>query len=207
MPDGPTFQFARCSPVHRAVGTLFLWLTGWRWEGSIPDVPNAVLIAAPHTSNWDLVFAMAAGWSKGLSFAWLGKDSLFRGPFGWLYRLLGGVPVDRSAHHGLVDQAAARLTAGTGLLLMVPAEGTRGYRDQWKSGFYWIASKAQVPVILGFLDYGRKRAGFGPALVPSGDVTADMDQVRAFYAPITARYPASKSRIYLSAEAGDTGEA
>ncbi|MCB9666040.1 MAG: lysophospholipid acyltransferase family protein [Alphaproteobacteria bacterium] len=175
-------------------------LFGWRTEGGPPPVSKAVLIAAPHTSNWDFFHALMAGWVFGLSFQWLGKDALFEGPLGPLLRFLGGVAVDRSAPHGLVEEVARRFRASDRLLLMVPAEGTRSFRPYWKSGFYQIASQAEVPIILGWLDYRHRVAGLGPAILPTGDVRADMDRIRAFYADKTGKFPERFGTVRLRQE-------
>lgn len=195
----------RCSPGARWLGLVVQWIFGWRAEGGPPNASKAVLIAAPHTSNWDFFHALMAGWVFGVQFQWLGKQELFDGPLGPLLRWLGGVAVDRRASHGLVEEVARRFQAADRMLLMVPAEGTRSYRPYWKSGFYQIALAADVPIILGYLDYRRRRAGLGPALHPTGDMSADMDVIRAFYADKTGKYPERFGRVRLRAE--DEGSA
>lgn len=192
----------RCWGISRLAGSVVLRAWGWDIEGELPATRKAVLIAAPHTSNWDFWFALLAGWTYGVSIQWLGKDALFKGPLGLLLKLLGGISVDRSRNQGLVTAVVERFESEPRLLLMVPAEGTRSYRTYWKSGFYWMAKDAGVPIILGFLDYRRKRAGFGPSFVPSGDVHADMEKIRAFYAGISGKYPDQASRIRLKSEDG-----
>ncbi|MBX2801215.1 MAG: lysophospholipid acyltransferase family protein [Myxococcales bacterium] len=179
-----------------------LWMFVFRWdvEGGPPDSPTGVVIAAPHTSNWDLAHMLAASLIFRFRVSWLGKDSLFRPPFGWFMRALGGVPVDRSAPGGLVQQAADALTRTERLMIAVPPSGTRGKRDGWKSGFYWIAHTAQVPVVCGYLDYSRRVAGLGYAFVPSGDVAADMEKVREVYATFRGKFPELESTIQLKEE-------
>ncbi|HHO49587.1 MAG TPA: acyltransferase [Deltaproteobacteria bacterium] len=178
------------------------WMFVFRWdvEGEPPQHPKGVVIAAPHTTNWDLPHMLAASFIFRFRISWLGKDSLFRPPYGWLMRLLGGVPVDRSAARGLVQQASDMLVEADQLMIAVPPSGTRSKRDAWKSGFYWIAHSAQVPVICGYLDYGRRRAALGYSFVPTGDVDADMEKVRAFYRDVRGKFPALESTIRLKEE-------
>jgi 1-acyl-sn-glycerol-3-phosphate acyltransferase len=180
-----------------------MWLFGWQIEGEVPPVSKGVVIAAPHTSNWDLPHMLAASWVFRLRVSWFGKHTLFRPPLGWLLQRLGGLPVDRRAPRGLVGEVAARLADAERLFVAVSPEGTRSRRDHWKSGFYWIAHEAQVPVVCGYLDYGRRRAGLGLTFVPSGDVRADMDRVRAFYAGFRGRHLGLESEIRLKEEEAD----
>ena len=181
-------------------GRLWMWMAGWSIEGQVPAVPKAVVIAAPHTSNWDLPHMLAASFVFRLQVSWLGKHTLFRPPFGWIFQRLGGVPVDRTAPRGLVGEVAAKLKAADRLLIAVSPEGTRSHRDHWKSGFYRIAEEAQVPIVCGYLDFAKKRAGLGLTLLPTGDVGADMDRIRAFYAPMRGRHPELESVIRLKEE-------
>lgn len=182
------------------VARLWMWVFGWDTEGDHPQVERGVIIAAPHTSNWDLAHMLAAALIFRVRISWMGKHTLFKAPFGWFMRGLGGVPVDRRAAGGLVKHVAATFGQHEKLLLAVPPSGTRGKRDRWKSGFYWIAHTAQIPVVCGYLDYKRKRACLGYTFVPTGDIVADMDKVRAFYAGVQAKFPANQSDMVLKEE-------
>lgn len=161
-----------------------LWLTIWRWKVSLPEDPvpkRCVMIAAPHTSNWDFPLTLALAKVSGVRISWLGKRSLFRGPAGPIMRALGGVAIDRSVPGGMVGQLAAEFERHDRLVLVVPAEGTRSRTEYWKSGFYRIAEQAGVPIACAFVDRRTRTGGFGPIVTPSGDVTADMDVLRDFY--------------------------
>jgi len=184
----------------RALGGAFLRLSGWRVEGRFPDAAKAVVIAAPHTSNWDLPLMLAVAYVLGIRPAWLGKRELFRWPFGWFMRALGGVPVDRAARQNLVQQAVEGLSAADRLHLVIPPSGTRSRGTHWKSGFYHIARGARVPIVCAFLDYRRKVGGIGPVLAASGDVVGDMCRIRGFYADVTAKFPASTTPVRLLEE-------
>jgi 1-acyl-sn-glycerol-3-phosphate acyltransferase len=186
--------------IKKSLGQAILRLSGWAFEGPVPATRRYVLIAAPHTSNWDFVYMMAMAWVLGVRLTWMGKASLFTFPHGVLFRALGGVPIRRAQRANLVEQSVARFAEGQDLVLAVPAEGTRGRGTTWRSGFYHIARLAEVPVVLGYLDYARKRGGLGPELCPSGDVRADMDIVRAFYADKVGRHPSRFTVPRLSEE-------
>ena len=175
--------------VKKLIGKAYLGATGWKIEGTA-DHQKCVLIAAPHTSNWDLSPMLAAGWVYGVKVSWLGKDSLFKFPYGWVLKALGGIPVDRSKSNDLVKQAADLIKGRERIVLAVPPEGTRsGGGSGWRSGFYYIGQAAEVPIVLGYVDHGRKRAGLGPSFMATGDVKGDMDRIRAFYTQDMARYP------------------
>jgi len=186
--------------MKRWIARAALRLGGWRIAGAPPDEPRYVLIAFPHTSNWDFIWVLAFAWATGVRISWMGKEEMFRWPFGGLMRRLGGIAVRRSARANQVEQLVARFRDAGRLTLVVPAEGTRGWVSRWKSGFYHIARAADVPVVLGFLDYGRKLGGFGPAVRLTGDVRRDMDVMRAFYAPMRGKYHASTGTILLAEE-------
>ena len=169
--------------MKRSVGRLVLRALRYRVVGDAAPVGEAcVLVAAPHTSWLDFPLMLGIAWSSGLSPGWLGKTELFRAPFGSVMRSLGGVPVDRDDPGALVADMVARASSGTSFALVVAPEGTRGRAERWKSGFYRIASDAGVPIVLTYLDGPTRTGGFGPRLVPTGDVRADMDLIRAFYA-------------------------
>src|SRR5438093_12399606 len=145
----------------RGLGRIYLRLFGWRVEGHLPAAAKVVVIAAPHTSNWDLPFMLAVAYVLGTTPAWLGKRELFRWPFGGLMQFLGGIPVDRSGRHDVVQQAVGRFQAVERLFLVVPPSGTRSRAAHWKSGFYNIASGAVVPIVCTFLDYRIIIVGIG----------------------------------------------
>lgn len=180
----------------------FLWrLAGWRLVGEPPPPRGAgVLLAAPHTSSWDYLLMLGLTWQAGIPTRFLGKKELFRGPLGLLMRATGGIPVDRSGPSGVVGVVAARAAAGESFLLVVAAEGTRSRAEHWKSGFYRIATAAGVPITMAFVDGPTRTAGFGPTFRPSGDVAADMDVVRAFYADKNGLRPANRTEPRLREE-------
>ena len=177
----------------RALSLAYLRLKGWSVEGSLPaNAEKCVLIAAPHTSNWDLPYTLMVAFVLRLNVYWIGKSSLFTPPFGPVMRWLGGIAVNREQSTNLVAASAQALQAADGPVhLVVAPEGTRGKSGNapgWKTGFYYIAQGAGVPILMAYLDYAQKRGGLGPTLTPSGDVQKDMDTVKAFYAPIRGRH-------------------
>ena len=186
--------------MRKLAARLFLWLTGWQTEGAMPSAPKYVLIAAPHTSNWDLAYMLAIGAVLDVRVSWMGKHQIFRWPMGWIMRGLGGIPIRRDRQLNRVDQLAQLLREADSLALTVPAEGSRSYVPYWKSGFYHIARKAGVPIVMGFLDYARRRGGFGPALMPTGDIRRDMDEIRDFYADKVGKYPDQFGEVRLKEE-------
>jgi len=162
-------------------------LPGWKFEGRVPEEKKYVVLAVPHTSNWDGLVLMAVTQGIGLKLAWMIKDSWLKGPMGPILRRLGAVGIDRSQRGNVVAQMVARFNAESSLVLAIPPEGTRSRVEYWKSGFYHIAREANVPVVPGYLDYARKRAGLGPALWMTGDVKSDMDRIRGFYTQMAPR--------------------
>ena len=173
----------------RAGSRIFLRVNGWTVEGSLPpEAAKSVLIAAPHTSNWDLPYTLMVAFVLRLNVYWIGKSSLFRWPFGPVMRWLGGIAVDRDKSSNLVAASAEAIVRADGpVQLVVPPEGTRGKTRHWKTGFYFIALQARVPIVLAYMDYERKVSGLGPIFKPTGDVDADMAVIKRFYAPIKGR--------------------
>jgi 1-acyl-sn-glycerol-3-phosphate acyltransferase len=167
----------------------YLKVSGWKIEGEVPAEKRFVLIAAPHTSNWDLPFLLAFAAVFDLKISWLGKHSLFFPPLGMLMRALGGIPIIRHRNLNVVDAMVAEFKTRSELVLVVPTEGTRSRVDYWKSGFYHIAKGADVPIVPSYLDYGNKRGGFGAAIRPSGDMKHDMQLFRDLYADKLGLYP------------------
>jgi 1-acyl-sn-glycerol-3-phosphate acyltransferase len=156
-------------------------LGGWRFVGDTPTPRKAVCLAVPHTANLDGVLLVLLAGSVGMPISWMIKDSWGKGPVGAVVRSVGGLPIDRSAPRGMVGQMVEAFAATDDLYLVIPPEGTRRRVDYWKSGFYRIALGAEVPVVPGFLDYGKKEGGFGDPILLTGDPRADMDMIRAFY--------------------------
>jgi 1-acyl-sn-glycerol-3-phosphate acyltransferase len=184
-----------------------LWLALWRWKAVPSQEPapdRCVMIAAPHTTNWDFPLTLAIARVSGVKISWLGKESLFRGPAGPIMRRLGGVAIDRSAPGGMVASLAKEFIDRDQLVLVVPAEGTRSRTEYWKSGFYRIAEQADVPIVCSFVDRRTRTGGFGPVVHPSGDLTADMDIIRAFYADKEGLKPDRFGPIRLKEEATPT---
>lgn len=182
---------------------LFLKLTGWEPEGERPTAKKYVLIAAPHTTNWDFPYTLALAQIFNINIRWMGKHTLFAFPFGGIMKALGGIPIKRHTRGNLVQAMADDFVNHDELALTVPTEGTRSRVQYWKSGFYHIARKANVPIVMGYLDYKRKRGGFGPAFYPSGDLKKDMDAIRAFYADKTGKYPENFGPVRLKEEETD----
>jgi len=157
---------------------------------------------APHTSNWDFVVLVAASFYFKIPAYWLGKHTLFRWPLGWLLRWLGGIAIDRRSRQNVVEQAVQAFNARDRFILMLAPEGTRKQADYWKTGFYHIAQRAPVRILLTFMDYGRRTVGLGPVMQPSGDLEADMKKIREFYASIRGKYPAKQGKIEVAPKNG-----
>jgi len=187
--------------VRKLLARIYLYLTGWEIVGTLAPEKKLVIVAAPHTSNWDLIQLVAVRWIQGVELSWIGKHTLFWWPLGPILRALGGIPVRRDHPEGAVEQIARVFDEVETLYLTITPEGTRSYTPYWKSGFYRIARAAGVPIQLGYTEYARHRAGFGPTLIPSGDVRADMDEIRAFFADKAGRYPEQAGEIRLREEA------
>ncbi len=183
--------------LRRVIARTWLWFFGWKVEGPPPGVAKGVVVAYPHTSNWDFTFALAVAYYHGVDIRWLGKKQMFDFPVGGFFRWLGGIPVDRSKATGLVDSVVATIGEYEELLVVIPPEGTRGQSGRWKSGFYWIAVKSKVPIVLSFLDYARKVGGVGTVFRPTGDLDADFEKIRDFYEGVLGKYPDKQVSISL----------
>ena len=185
---GPAFPIAGAG-LSRRIGRTILRLAGWRVAGEMPDAPQLVACVAPHTSNWDFVIGYAAKMALDVRAHWLGKHTLFRGPFGPILRAMGGIPVDRSAAHGIVAQAVAGFRRHPRLLLGVAPEGTRGRVTRWRSGFYHIAREAGVPIWPVALDWGTRTVRLGSLFTPTGDEDADIATLQLFFRSVRGRHP------------------
>ena len=161
----------------------------WRIDGEIPNLPKFVLIVAPHTSNWDFVIGIAARSALGIRVLFLGKDSLFRFPFGTAMRALGGVPVDRSASHDVVHAIVAEFTRRDRMILGVAPEGTRKRVERWRTGFYHIARGAGVPILPVALNYGARAVQIGALFTTTGDRDRDVAELRQRFAGVNGKKP------------------
>lgn len=168
----------------------YLRLKGWKYEANIPsDLKKFVLIAVPHTSNHDYPLAQAAFYLMGIRVRFLAKKSLFEGRFGKLFYKWGGIPVDRNSNTNLVDQLKIQFDSADELALVLSPEGTRKRVEKWKSGFYYIAKNANVPIACGYLDYKRKVAGIGPIVTDLSDFEQTKNIIRDFYRNVEPKFP------------------
>ena len=184
---------ARC--VRRAIIWWFK-RQGWEARGVVPEPRKFILIAAPHTSNWDFVYFIGAAHGLRANLSFMGKKSLFRWPFGRMMRDMGGVAVDRSKSANTVEASIAEFAKRDEFMLTIAPEGTRGKVTKWKTGFYNIAVGAGVPLVCGFMDYQKKIAGLGMVLFPTGDYAKDMAKIAAYYNQYTPRYPLQQTIDY-----------
>jgi 1-acyl-sn-glycerol-3-phosphate acyltransferase len=187
-------------PIRHWIGKTWLKVFGWKTVGEVPPVPRAIFVAHPHTTGWDLPFTLAVAWSMRMNISWVGKNTLFRGPLKYFFRALGGVPVDRSKRNNQVKAIADAICNEERVYLAIAPSGTRTRKDHWKSGFYHISREANVPLLLAFMDYAKKQGGLGPVFMPSGDVKADMDVIRAFYDGVRGKHPENETVIRLREE-------
>lgn len=184
------------------LGSLPLRFASWRVEGELPTEKKYVALAYPHTSNWDGALLLALTRSVGMRMSFMIKDDWVKGPLGVLLKSQGAIAVNRKGAHNLVDRMVEEMKSRDELALFIPPEGTRKRAEHWKSGFYHIALGANVPVIPAYLDYRRRRGGFGPAVHLTGDPKRDMDQIRAFYKEMDPQgcYPENVGPIRLREE-------
>ena len=177
------------------LASALLKLFGWDAVQGLPKFKKYVLIGAPHTSNWDFVLAMLVALAIGLRFKWLGKHTLFKNPFGYVLKFFGGIPIDRTIHSSVIERVAEMFNNSERLVIAITPEGTRSKTEFWKSGFYYIALNAKVPVAFAFLDYENKKIGVGDHFIPCGDIEADMQIIRNFYSGIKGKKPEKQGEV------------
>ena len=176
--------------MKKLIAKFVFFIFGWKADYKKEyKVPKTVMLASPHTSNWDLVFALGVYWMEGIDAKFLIKNNYTKSFFGFFFKWLGAIGVDRTKHNNLVDYSVELFNNAKKLVLMVPAEGTRHRVEKWKTGFYHIAKNANVPVSFGFLDYGKKLAGVGDVYALSGVFESDMQYIQDFYTTIEAKHP------------------
>lgn len=181
----------------RILSLFILSILGWQLEAKLPSEKKYVIIGAFHTSNWDFPIGILGLWAMGLKASWVGKHTLFRGPLGPIFRRIGGVPVDRTMHTGFIKRVADLYKTRDEMALTIAAEGTRSKTEHWKTGFYYIALEANVPIALGYLDWGNKTLGIGATVYPSGAIEQDFKKIREFYKDKSGLRPENQGPIAL----------
>ena len=182
----------------RLIANYSLRLRSWKLDINRPPYNKYVLIGAPHTSNWDFLMLLFIKYGGGVDLHWVGKDNAFRGPMNPFFRNLGGIPVNRRSRNNFVSQMVEVFNQRDEFVLCVAPEGTRKKAEGWKTGFYYIALGAGVPIAMAFVDYRQKVVGIGPTVIfPTGDIQADFTHIKAFYSGITGRYPDKQGEIRL----------
>lgn len=171
------------------IGWLYLRGAGWKIGPPPPAIDKYLIVGHPHTSNWDVPVMLALEFVYDVRVFWLGKHTLFRPPLGRFMRFLGGIPIDRTSHRNYVEQIADEFRRAKQMALVVTPQGTRKRVEYWKSGFYWIAMAAKLPLTLAYMDWGTRETGFGPTFMPSGDLDADMKLIAEFYKDKVGKYP------------------
>lgn len=181
----------RGNALTRTLATAAMRLTGWKFGGEdFPDERKFVLIVAPHTSNWDFIVGVMAMYAIGLRGTFLGKDTLFRFPLGLVMRFLGGFPVDRSSKNDVVTQTVELVERLDRVIIVLSPEGTRKRTERWRTGFYWIAEKAGIPICPVTFDFSRKEVRLFPLFRPTGDAARDLPLLQAHFSPEMAFDPA-----------------
>lgn len=184
----PASYARRGGVFSSALGKMLMRLSGWRFEGVLPDAPKIVIAVAPHTTNWDFVIGVMVLWALDIKISFLGKHTLFRGLFGRWMRSIGGIPVERESTHGVVGDVVQAFARSNRMVLALAPEGTRQLDRGFKKGFLHIAHGAHVPILLAYFDFSRKVIGFGPTMLTSGDAEHDLAIVLEFYRPIRGKY-------------------
>jgi len=182
----------------KLVSRLILKLLGWRLDERVPETRRYVLIAYPHTSNWDFVLGMLAKWALQLPLNWVAKHSMFWGPLKPMFIAMGGVPLDRAKTTGFIQKNIQLFSEREQFVLGLMPEGTRSKTDYWKSGFYHIAQGANVPIVLAYLDYKNKIIGIGKVIQTSGDIHADLEIIKEFYKDKIGYKPEKQSAISIA---------
>jgi 1-acyl-sn-glycerol-3-phosphate acyltransferase len=174
--------------IFYAISWLGLRLAGWKIKGRPPEAGKYIVIAYPHTSNWDFPLGLAICIICRIKGYWLGKDSLFKGLAGPIMKWLGGIPIDRSSAHDVVQQTIDTFDEYDEMVIAVAPEGTRSQVKKWKTGFYHIAVGAKVPIVLGYFNYAKKEAGCLQSYLPTGNIDKDMVAIKAAYQGIEGKY-------------------
>lgn len=184
------------SPLRRAALGL-LRLFGWRSRLVWPPEARGIIVVYPHTSNWDFIVGVLFRIGNGLPANWIGKAEMFRGPFGRWFERIGGIPIDRRRTQGFIPAMLEEFRRRDWMWVAIAPEGTRSYADHLKSGFYQLALGADVPIGLGYIDYGTRTVGIETYVRMTGDKERDMERLREFYADKTGRRPEAAGNLRL----------
>jgi 1-acyl-sn-glycerol-3-phosphate acyltransferase len=187
----------------QSLANALLKLFGWDVFQGLPKFKKYIIIGAPHTSNWDFVVGMTAALAIGLRFKWLAKHTIFNNPFGPILKYFGGIPVDRRVRSSVIEKMTEMFNNSERLVLGITPEGTRSKTEYWKSGFYYIALNAKVPVAFAYLDYKNKKIGIGDHFMPSGDINADMQIIKNFYSGFKGKRPEKQGDIRIRPREND----
>ena len=169
------------------ISVFCLKISGWKVTGKFPEIKKCVMVCAPHTSNWDFLLSILMILKIRKKIYWMGKKELFRRPFGWIMKWLGGIPVDRGRSGNQVQSIVDIYNSKESFSLAVAPEGTRSKVRSWKTGFYFISAGAKIPMLLCSLDYAKKEGCFGPLFLPTGNVEADMNFIMDYYKDVRGR--------------------
>lgn len=191
-PSTTIFNTPVLSRFFQLLARFFMRLTGWRVEGTLPELPKFILIGAPHTSNWDFVLFLGIIFTLKANVKFMGKAELFRNPFGWFFYYCGGIPVDRKKSTGLVDQMVEACNQAENFILTIAPEGTRHHVSEWKRGFYHIAKGAGIPIVMAVVDGKKKVVRVGQVFQPTDNIEADMQSIQGYFAGVTGINPRRK---------------
>ena len=183
--------------MRKLLSRMILKLIGWHMDVTVPEEKKFVMIGAPHTTNWDLPLALLCFWSVQVRLKWVAKKQLFVGPFDYFFRALGGIPVDRYVHTGFIHQIATQFDEHEEMIFGITPEGTRSKTEYWKTGFYYIALEAKVPICLAYIDFPSRTIGFGQMFNPSGDIDKDFEIIQAFYRDKTGKHPEKQGPVLI----------
>ena len=183
--------------MKKPLALLILKLLGWSTENKFRHEHKYIIIGAPHTSNWDFLYFILLARTTGIKIHWIAKHTLFKGPFGKIFKRLGGIPINRQIHNNLIRKMTEEFNKRENFVVAIAPEGTRSKAEYWKTGFYHIARQANIPIVLGFIDYKRKTVGFADTFYPSGNIEEDMKKIRKFYEDKTGKHPSRHSEIKL----------
>ena len=177
----------------KTLSKIILKLIGWHVDATLPKEKKFVVIGAPHTTNWDLPIGLLCFWSLPIHLTWVAKKQLFVGPLDYLFRAMGGIPV----HTGFIEQIAQQFDQREEMIFGLTPEGTRSKTEYWKTGFYYIALQAKVPICLAYVDFPSRTFGLGEMIIPSGDINKDFEIIKAFYQDKRGKRPENQGPVQI----------